>query len=226
MIAPGSVKICSLREVEHARYVIDAGADLFGLIFAPARRQVTVERARNIVQAVRAGASGDSPRAVGVFVDASADEINSVIQTVGLDLVQLHGSERPELIAELSVPAIKVFRPEPGTSVATVQRDLERFAAAARPPVAFLIEGFHPSQAGGAGVRADWLLVSKLAREWPIVLAGGLSPDSVAEAIEAVRSIAVDVGSGVETNGVKDPAMIAAFVQNARTAFAELVADR
>ena len=226
MIAPGSVKICSLREVEHARFVLDAGADLFGLIFAPAPRQVTVERARAIVQAVRAGATGDSPLAVGVFVDASADEINSVIHSVGLDLVQLHGSERPELIAELSVPAIKVFRPEPGTPVASVQRDLERFAAAARPPVAFLIEGFHPSQAGGAGVQADWTLAAELAKNWPVVLAGGLSPENVLEAIEVARPIAVDVGSGVETNGVKDPAKIAAFVRNARTAFAESVAGR
>lgn len=220
LIRPGSVKICSLREVEHARYVLDAGADLFGLIFAPARRQVTTERAREIVDAVRRDAGDVPPLAVGVFVDATVAEIQSIVQATGIDLVQLHGSEPPELVAALSVPAVKVLRPVPGAVARDVYCEIERFAKAAVAPVAYLLEGYHATHAGGAGVKADWSLVAELARSWPIILAGGLDPANVKTAIDTVHPLGVDVGSGVETDGIKDAAKIGEFVRSARAEFA------
>jgi phosphoribosylanthranilate isomerase len=219
VIAPGSVKICSLREIEHAQYVINAGADMFGLIFVPGvRRQVTVERGAEIAAAVRSRANGQSPRAVGVFVDASPEEINRTARLAGLDLAQLQGNEPPEMLSEIDLPVIRAIRPRPDQTVADVRIVLESYLRASRPPVAFHFEGISAGH-GGEGARADWELVGELARDYPVILAGGLSPENVAGAIAAVRPIGVDVSSGVETDGVKDPAKIAAFARAARSSF-------
>ena len=225
MIRPGSVKICSLREVEHAQFVLDAGTDLFGLIFVPGvRRQVTVERAHEIVCAVRA--RGESaPLAVGVFVDAAAEEINATVRDVGLDLIQLHGVEPSEMIAQLDAPVIKVFRPKPGTDVGEVSQEIEQYLRAEVPPVAFLLDGYDTGRHGGSGTRTDWRLAAELAADFPIVLAGGLTPENVGEAVESVAPLAVDVGSGVETDGVKDSAKVSAFVAAAIECFARLSAS-
>jgi phosphoribosylanthranilate isomerase len=226
LIARGSVKICGLREIAHARFVVDAGADLFGLIFAPARRQVTVERATEIVEEVRALSPAGSPLAIGVFVDAAAGQINHVARSVGLDLVQLQGTELPEFLGLLDLPAIKSFRPLPGTSIQELESEFEAFAESDRPPVAFLIDGYDPAHAGGQGVRADWSLAAELAVHRPVMLAGGLSPENVGSAVEKVRPLAVDVSSGVETDGTKNPVRIETFVRNAKAAFRTNVASR
>jgi phosphoribosylanthranilate isomerase len=219
MIPANAVKFCSLRDSSHAEMVVSAGADLFGLIFAPARRQVPVGMAREIVAEVRRLGGARAPLAVGVFVDASADEINRVAAETGIDLAQLHGSEPADLIAELEIPAIKTIRPESGADPSAVAASLERYWAAPKKPVVFLVEGFHPSAAGGAGVRADWSLVSGLAERWPVILAGGLTPENVEAAIESARPRGVDVSGGVETDGAKDRAKIAAFATAARRGF-------
>ncbi len=222
MIAPGSVKICSLREVEHARFVLDAGADLFGLIFVSgARRQIAPERAREIIRAVREGDTGKKPLAVGVFVDATASEINQIIQFAGLDIVQLNGNEPASLLAELDAPVIRAVRPAPGMSVVEVDSIVAGYARSTRPPVAFLVDGFHEVHHGGQGIRADWSLATELASRWPLMLAGGLSPETVAGAISTVHPLGVDVSTGVETDGVKDLDKISAFVINAKLGFAK-----
>jgi phosphoribosylanthranilate isomerase len=220
-IRSGSVKICSLREPAHAEAVMAAGADLFGLIFVPGvRRYVEPETAAAIVARARAIGGECPPRAVGVFVDADAATINAVAARVGLDLVQLSGSEPPELLGELTAPAIKAIRPSPDMGIEQVESLLIEYADAAVPPVAFLIDGYHPHAHGGVGARADWKLAADLSRRWPVVLAGGLTPENVGEAIDTVGPLAVDVSSGVETDGVKNPELISAFVTNARAAFA------
>lgn len=222
----GLVKICSLREPGDAALVIAAGADAFGLIFAEARRQVMPERAAEIVREARRLATEARPTAVGVFVDASAARITAVAEQVGLDLAQLHGDEPPELLAAIPVPAVKAIRPKPGETVSDVERAMARYLAAERPPVAFLVDGYHPGQHGGVGARADWGLAAELAARWPVILAGGLNPANVGEAIEAVQPIGVDVSSGVETDGAKDGAKIAAFVAKARRAFVPGVGEQ
>jgi phosphoribosylanthranilate isomerase len=208
-----------LREPEHAAVAATAGADLIGFIFAPARRQVSVETARECIAAAREAAGGRSPRAVGVFVDAGPDHINRVVRAAGLDLVQLHGTEPPEVLSALDVPAVKAFRPRAGDSVAAVVGEIDRYLAAERPPEMIFIEGYSERGAGGEGARADWALAAAIGRERPIVLGGGLDPENVATAICQAKPIGVDVSSGVEVGGIKDPARIAAFIAVARRAF-------
>lgn len=219
MIRAGSVKICSLRQPEQASWVVEAGAEMFGLIFAPTRRQVTAETAKAIVEeALRANASVQ-PRAVGIFVGSDVVAINTMIESVGLDAVQLHGEQSPAEIEPIVAPVIKAIRVEPGAEFADLAARIDAFERSAKPPIAYLIDGFHPQHAGGQGILADWELARKLAERFPVVLAGGLTPENVGEAIEAVRPLGVDVSSGVETDGVKDRRKVLAFVANARAAF-------
>lgn len=219
VLPAGLVKICGLQEPDHARAAVINGADLVGFIFAPSRRQVSPAQAAGCLQAARDAT--DRPfLATGVFVNATADTINRIATETGIDLVQLHGNEPPSLIEALSLPAIKALRPAPDTSPDTVRSTIEIYLQAPKPPIAFLIDGFHPTLPGGSGVRADWSLAAELIADAPIVLAGGLDPANVAEAILAVRPAGVDVSSGVESHGVKDPGKIAAFIRAAKAAFA------
>jgi phosphoribosylanthranilate isomerase len=215
----GIVKICGLREPEHAAVAAAAGADLLGFIFAPARRQVTPAEARTAIAAARSAAGPRGILAVGVFVDAAADAVNDTAATAMLDLVQLHGNEPAAMIEELIVPALKVFRPRPGDDPDEIEKEIERYLSAPRPPVAVVVDGYSERGAGGEGVGADWSTAARLAVGRPFVLAGGLTPENVGEAIERVSPTGVDVSSGVETDGIKDPRRIATFVSAARAAF-------
>jgi len=217
-LAPGSVKIDGLREVVHAEAAAAAGADLIGFIFADARRRVTPEVARACIEAARLAAPGPL-LTVGVFVDAGAEEMNETAERAGLDLLQLHGGEPPALLKELWRPVLKALRPPAGTSAATVMAEMERFAAVGNAPIAFLVDGYAAGVAGGAGVRADWGLVGEVARAFPVMLAGGLRVENVAEAVVNVGPLGVDVSSGVERDGVKDVGLIEAFVREARRGF-------
>jgi phosphoribosylanthranilate isomerase len=216
---PGTIKLCSLREPEQAQFVIDAGADLFGLIFAPARRQVTVERAAEIIQTLHEDSYGRGPGAVGVFVDEDVVELNNISEKLDLSFAQLHGDESPAYVAEVRTPTIKAIRPKPGETFDAIARRIDSYQRWSRPPVAYLIEGFHPQHAGGQAVLADWHMARLLAMRFPIILAGGLTPENVVDAIEAVEPLGVDVSSGVEANGVKDRAKMIDFVARAKRAF-------
>ncbi|MFM9105144.1 MAG: phosphoribosylanthranilate isomerase [Chloroflexota bacterium] len=217
LAAGGLVKICGLRETRHAVVAAEAGADLIGFVFAPARRRITPEDARDAIAAARAVAGRIV--AVGVFVNAGADEIAEVAAVAGIDLAQLHGEEDPGLPAMLPVPATKAFAPPPGLSLREALAEIDRHLQAVTPPLAALVDGYHPGASGGTGARADWELAAGLAACRPLVLAGGLGPDNVADAIAAVRPLGVDVSSGVESDGIKDEALIRAFVRSAREAF-------
>ena len=220
-IDPHTVKICGTRTVEHALVAVDAGAELIGMIFAPARRQVTIETARRIADAVHA-ASPDV-RLVGVFVDAPADAINRAAKGAGLDLVQLNGDEPPEMLADLEVGAIKAVRPLPGESARDLAARIRSYLNAEVPPVAVLIDGYDPRAHGGTGVRADWDVVRIISGEPGIAvgLAGGLTPDNVGGAIQMVGPLLVDTSSGVEVDGTKDAELIRAFVKRADAGFAD-----
>ena len=215
----GLVKICGLREPAHAAAAAAAGADLIGFIFAPARRQVAPETARECIAAARDAAGERRVMAVGVFVDAEPDEINRVVEEAGLDVVQLHGAEPPEMLGELSVPAVKVFRPRSDETIATMLAAADRYLGAARPPAGILFDGYSEKGMGGEGIRADWTLAAEIARVRPIMLGGGLDAENVAAAIARVGPVGVDVSSGVESDGGKDPVRIEAFVAAAREAF-------
>lgn len=198
------VKICGITTVDDALCAADAGADWIGLNFWPrSPRCVTHDAARAI-----GGAVGARVRKVGVFVNASRDAIDATVAAAGLDLVQLHGDEPPELVRAFGDRAIKAVRLRGATPIA-------RYA-----PALLLLDGDAPGF-GGGGVPLDWLMAADLAARHRLILAGGLTPDNVAEAIRTVRPVGVDVASGVESSpGVKDAARVRAFVAAARQALA------
>lgn len=217
-----AVKICGLRTPEHAQAAVSAGADLLGFVFAPSKRQIDAVTARDCIQRAREAAVGRTVIAVGIFVDASVDEMNQVAEIAGLDLLQLHGNSDATIGGRLRHPFVAAFHPSPELTVEDVDTTIGAFASQPQAPIAFLIDGFQVGQLGGQGIRADWNLTRELARRWPIILAGGLTSENVAEAIRVVAPVGVDVSSGVETAGTKVVAKIEAFVRAARQGFAEL----
>jgi len=148
---------------------------------------------------------------VGVFVDATVEEMNGVAERVGLDLIQLHGHEGWEICDQLVRPAVRVVHMEPSMSAEQVGDQIEGGKAAA-----VLLD----SKGGGTGKTFDWQVGSSVQEQTPFVLAGGLTPDNVGTAVMQVRPWCVDVSSGVETDGVKDHAKITAFIGNAQAAVA------
>jgi len=214
------VKICGLREPAHALAAAEAGADFIGLVFAESRRRVSVEQARAIARALGEpllAASGGGaahvetllrrkrPLVVGVFADADAEAINRTADAVGLDLVQLSGDEPPDICDKLSRPVLKAVKVKGSTSA-------EDIIAGLRPGAVPLLDTHAEGALGGTGQTFDWSVAAEVARRFPIVLAGGLTPQNVGEAVRRVRPWAVDASSGVETDGVKDVGKIRAFV--------------
>ena len=220
------VKICGLKTPEHARAVIRLGADAFGLIFAPSRRQVTPDHARQLVEVAHKVAA-ESPlsasgrgrgrgHAIGVFVNEPVARIAEIAATVGLDAVQLSGDESPELcVAVADVTGLPVLRALRLRSADDLPL-LDDYALAGAIPM--LDTPANDGSYGGTGQPGDWQLAAEAERRWPIILAGGLMPDNLAGALAAVAPRGVDVSSGVETDGVKDIAKIEQFLRVARTA--------
>ncbi|MDR5708747.1 MAG: phosphoribosylanthranilate isomerase [Armatimonadota bacterium] len=203
------VKICGIRTVEEARAAAEAGADAVGFVFWPrSRRYVEPEMAARIAQALPPFLVR-----VGVFVNEPPERVEEIAACVGLDAVQLHGDEPPEVCARLRRRVIKAIRIRDG-------RSLE--AAADYPVSALLLDTYVPETYGGTGRTFDWSLVEAVRHlDRPLLLSGGLNPENVAEAIRRVRPYGVDASSGVETDGRKDPEKICAFVAAVRRADAE-----
>lgn len=203
------VKICGLREKIHAVAAAEAGADFVGVIFAPSPRQVTLPQGREIVMAVKK--KSNAVQTVGVFVNAPSYLVNQVADTCGLDWVQLSGNESWEYCREIKRPVIKVIRVGKGR-----QKLRQILAAGARllasQQYLYLLDSAVKGKYGGTGLTFDWTPVQPLAKIFPIIVAGGLTPENVTEVIERVAPWGVDVSSGVETDGVKDVAKITAFV--------------
>ncbi|HUI26507.1 MAG TPA: phosphoribosylanthranilate isomerase [Candidatus Kryptonia bacterium] len=199
------VKICGVTRVEDALAAVGAGAWAIGLNFyARSSRCVTVDAAAGIVAAL--------PRTtltVGVFVNESRARISEITHAVGLRAIQLHGDESPADCANWPLPVIKAVR----------MRDRETVAIAARYPVDFiLLDAYVEGHAGGTGCRFAWEWAAACDRS-RLILAGGLTPDNVADAVRAVRPLAVDVASGIErVPGVKDVQLMTRFIANAQTA--------
>jgi phosphoribosylanthranilate isomerase len=197
------VKICGITRADDARAAADAGADAIGLVFADSPRRVTPGQARAICAAVPPFIT-----VVGLFVDAPAALIREVLGQVPLDLIQFHGRETPEDCRAFGRRYIKAIHMKDGLDV---KAEAQRYADAA----GVLLDSFHSQLAGGSGERFDWTRVPRDCGR-PLILAGGLTPENVAQAIAIAQPYAVDVSSGVEqSKGIKDAARIAAFVRNA-----------
>jgi phosphoribosylanthranilate isomerase len=215
------IKICGITSVHDATIVAEAGADAIGLNFWPASRRYV---GRNAASEIAAAAAGNLIT-VGVFVNATADDIARTADEVELDWIQLHGDESPEVLAQLpSEPRlIRAFRCGAGGLI-EANRYLTECGTCGRLPNAILIDSDAGPVYGGTGHVANWAQVRDerdLLAGIPTILAGGLTPENVADAIAAVWPEGVDVASGVEREpGSKDAKLVREFVAAARAAYA------
>lgn len=223
------VKICGLTNLADAQTAVAAGADYLGFIFyPPSKRSIEINKAKAIVQTLRA--APNCPVLVGVFVNETGPRLAEVLDEVGLDLAQLSGEEVPFLVGDERSPIFgrcyKALRP---TSLAEAEAEAEwyavpgggeRYSVNGNQSPSLLIDTYHPTLRGGTGETGDWAMSAHLAQTIPgLMLAGGLTADNVAEAVRQVRPFAVDVASGVEAGpGKKDPDLISAFIHNAKSA--------
>jgi len=213
-----AVKICGIRRVDDALVAAEAGADMLGLVFAPSRRRIDPDAARDIVTEVKRQAK---VKAVGVFVNESVHEMNRIARHCKLDLVQLSGDEPGDTAAALDLPAIQVLHVGRGeTAVA-----LERRAARSDAQV-LLLDTARPGTHGGTGETFGWETAQELCAQRSVLLAGGLRPDNVVEAIRTAHPWGVDVSSGVERDGWKDAGLIREFVRAAKGTDATVPAPR
>lgn len=198
-------KICGITRIEDALLAAEAGADAIGLVFyAKSPRAVGVQQARAIIAALPPFVT-----TVGLFVNASRDELNEILAAVPLDLLQFHGDETADDCAGYQRPYIKALRVRPG-------EDIKARCAEFPQAAGILLDTFVPGVPGGTGETFDWSLVPQ-EPGCPIILAGGLTAENVAAAIAQVRPWAVDVSGGVEASkGIKDVAKVRAFVEAVR----------
>lgn len=207
------VKICGISRQEDAEAT--AGADFIGLMFAESPRHITLEQARALVEAVRSRPT--PPKAVGVFANTPLDEVNETARALALDYVQISGDEPDDYVRRVEVPVIRSVHVEAGagqrTDTAALAARLDGLRALGATP---LLDAKVDARYGGTGRRFDHAAARDAAREHDFLLAGGLTPENVAEAVAGVRPWGVDVSSGVETGGVKDAAKIRAFIEAVR----------
>jgi phosphoribosylanthranilate isomerase len=199
------VKICGLTTVDDAVRCTEAGADALGLNFWPGSpRHVDVPTARAIVEAC-----GDQATMVGVFVDFTLDQVREILQETGTQWAQLHGDETPGLVAELLPHAYKAIGVKDGSAIELVRE---------YPGEHLLLDASVPGMPGGTGRTFDWAIAASVAKERKLTLAGGLTPDNVADAVRAVRPFRVDVASGVESApGRKAPDLVKRFIEAAKS---------
>ncbi len=199
------VKICGITRCEDALLAVDAGADAIGLVFyEKSPRFVSQDQAAEISQRIPAFVSR-----VALFKDADRQMVESVLEHVEIDLIQFHGSETSDYCELFNRPYIKAI------GMKGTEHDAEFLVTSAanyQSAKAILLDGHAPGEAGGTGETFDWASIATIAK--PMVLAGGLTPQNVKQAIDLVNPFAVDVSSGVESSpGIKDKDKIAAFMK-------------
>ena len=195
------VKICGICDAEAARAAAGAGADLVGFHFCRSLRRVSPEDARRIVESLER-----RPGVAGVFIDQDPDEVRQIADFVGLDVVQLHGSEAAGFTC--GRPVMKVLKVKDGT-----------IPGAADWPDPIMLDSWSADQRGGTGRTWKWELAADLVASRQVFIAGGLEPGNVGEVVSRFRPYGVDVSSGVESSiRHKDPERMAAFVRAVRAA--------
>jgi phosphoribosylanthranilate isomerase len=206
------VKICGITRLEDALSAIEAGADLLGFNFhPPSPRSILPQQCAGITRRLRQ----EFPQVtlVGVFVNLPIARVNAILDECALHLAQLHGDEPPEMLAQLAGRAFKAFRGIPENLDTLSGYTISRAGEAP----ALLVDAVAPGLYGGSGVIADWGATARLAARLPLLLAGGLKPENVAEALRQVHPWGVDSASGVESApGLKSPARLRAFIRIVR----------
>jgi phosphoribosylanthranilate isomerase len=198
------VKICGITNLEDALMAIEAGADALGFVFYDkSPRCIASEEAAAIAKVLPPFIT-----TVGLFVNADSDFVNTTVERCLLDRVQLHGDESPEFCSRIVRPVVKVFRIKGEASLGPMKN---------YHVCGFLLDAYSPDAYGGTGMTFNWEIAKTAKQCGPIILAGGLTPDNVRQAVEAVNPYAVDVSSGVEASpGRKDAGKVREFIQNAK----------
>lgn len=200
-------KICGITRIQDIQSAVNAGADAIGFVFfPPSPRSVSTAQAKELIQHVPAYV-----QTVGLFVNASADEILQILKDVPLDILQFHGDETPEQCQRIAAQAgrrwYKAIQVKPGLDVIA---EIQNYQAAGASAV--LLDAWHPELKGGTGHSFDWAQFPKL--DIPLILAGGLKPENIEDAIRTTGAYAVDVSGGVESSkGMKDQQLIERFMQ-------------
>ncbi len=206
------VKICGLRTVEHALMAAQAGADFIGMVFAPSHRQVLPGQAREIIQVVTHGP--EHPCMVGIFVNRPAAEINEIANYCKLDWVQLSGTESWDSCKEIEYPIIKTIHisamKTPDEVIDEIEKGYQHYQ---RQELCYLIDTRIDGTFGGTGQTFDWRIAEVVTAQFPVIIAGGLTPANVGQLLAQVKPWGVDVSSGVETNGHKDADKIKRFIK-------------
>ncbi len=194
------VKICGLKEKEHVKAAVEAGADAIGFVFAASKREISIEQARELAKEVPPGVLK-----IGVFVNPTMQEIETAVREVPLDFVQYHGNETPEFIQSNSFPSIKALSVRSEEDIDVAKQFNTDF---------YLFDAPGTDYQGGSGLTFNWQLMQghSIPQE-KIILAGGLNPTNVEDAIKRVNPYMVDVSSGVEIEGRKDSELIRAFIR-------------
>lgn len=197
------VKICGLTEQVHVEAAVKAGADAIGFVFAPSSREISVNEAKKLAKIIP-----QHVLKIGVFVNATQEELHNIYEEVGLDYIQLHGEETPGFIREVGLPTIKSFAVNEVTDVDKASEYEVEY---------YLFDAPGTVYKGGSGVTFDWaLLQSSGIPSEKLILAGGLHAGNVQEAIGRVKPFMVDVSSGVEKEKRKDELLIRAFIETVR----------
>lgn len=194
------VKICGITDQKTARFVERSGADFIGFVFAKSKRQITPEKAKEIIEALETNI-----KTVGVFVDQERTDVEALVADIGLDFVQLHGSESKEEVAKYRVPCIKAL-------TLTSKEDVDKLKAYAPYCQYLLVDGAIP----GTGEVFDWSWLEAVDVKIPLLLAGGLNTQNITLARQLKGIDGFDVSSGVETDGKKDETKISSFIKQAK----------
>ncbi len=206
------IKVCGMTKMKEAEGAVNAGVDALGFIFAESSpRYVNPEKVKEIVKKLPPFVD-----AVGVFVDEEAEVVNEIVQYCGLTVAQLHGSESPTYCDEIACRVVKAFRIKPGLAFSEKEPYYDPYYGVVN---GFLLDTYHEKMAGGTGETFGWKLLETMRPPGPLILAGGLNPDNVGQAILETTPFAVDVNSGVEFEpGRKDVEQIVKLVGEVKKA--------
>ena len=209
------VKICGLKTLADARFCAGVGADYLGFIqHSPSPRYIPPDQVKEIKEWIY------GPETVGVFVNLDAETVNVSSETAGFDWVQLHGDESPSYCRRMTRPIIKTLNVRPRAKVRSLSKILVAYENCVD---AFLLDTWDPKLSGGTGKVFDWSVAKALAKDFPIILAGGLNPANVKEAIQSVSPWGIDVCSGLEeTPGAKDFDLITSLFESIKEVNLEL----
>ncbi len=209
------VKICGLTEVRHIEAAARAGADFIGLVFAPSRRQVPVEKASQLAEAARG--VRPSLSVVGVFVNSTADEVNRIADHCRLDWVQLSGDETWQYCKQIERPIIKAIHVSTTGATSDITTEISMgYQLLLYQKLVCLLDSKRGDTYGGTGQTFDWTLAREVVAKFPVIIAGGLNPANVMRLVSKVHPWGVDVSSGVETKGKKDAAKITSFIETVK----------